>query len=71
MRIVEAYLGEYASGKSENAVARSLELAKMGREVTLVDLDMVEPCYTLRSLQKSLKEQGVHVLAWSTENTFG
>lgn len=27
-RIVEVYIGEYASGKSENAVNRSLDLAQ-------------------------------------------
>lgn len=45
-RIVEAYIGEYASGKSENAVNRALALAEQGRKVTLVDLDLVEPVYT-------------------------
>ena len=58
-RIVEAYIGEYASGKSENAVNRALTLAKQGREVTLVDLDLVEPVYTLRPLISLLEEKGV------------
>lgn len=44
-RLVEAYVGEYASGKSENAVNRALDLLRMGRKVTLADLDLVEPCY--------------------------
>jgi Mrp family chromosome partitioning ATPase len=51
-RVLEAYTGEYASGKSENAVNRAVELARQGRRVTLVDLDLVEPCYTLRPLKK-------------------
>ena len=54
-RIVEAYVGEYASGKSENAVNRALALHRQGRQVTLVDLDMVEPCFCLRPLKKSLR----------------
>ena len=70
-RIVEAYIGEYASGKSENAVNRALALAKEGRKVTLVDLDLVEPVYTLRPLIPILEEQGVHVIAWKTEETLG
>ncbi|MBR5328808.1 MAG: hypothetical protein IKV45_01225 [Firmicutes bacterium] len=70
-RIVEAYIGEYASGKSENAVNRALSLAEQGRKVTLVDLDLVEPVYTLRPLIEMLEEKGVHVIAWKTEETIG
>ncbi|MDO4542807.1 MAG: hypothetical protein Q4C00_08295, partial [Bacillota bacterium] len=70
-RIVEAYIGEYASGKSENAVNRSLELKKMGRKVTLVDLDLVEPVYTLRPLKAELTEAGINVIAWETQETLG
>lgn len=71
MRIVEAYVGEYASGKSENAVNRALFLAKKGRPVTLVDLDLVEPCYTLRPLKETLVNQGVEVVAWETKDMIG
>lgn len=70
-RIVEAYIGEYASGKSENAVNRALELAQQGLEVTIVDLDMVEPFYTLRPIKKELESAGIHVLAWETNETMG
>lgn len=71
MRIVEAYVGEYASGKSENAVNRALQLAAAGRKVTLVDLDLVEPCYTLRPIKKMLEEKGLNVVAWETSETMG
>lgn len=70
-RIVEAYIGEYASGKSENAVNRALSLAEQGRKVTLVDLDLVEPVYTLRPLIEMLEEKGIKVIAWKTEETIG
>ena len=70
-RIVEAYIGEYASGKSENAVNRALALAKEGRDVTLVDLDLVEPVYTLRPLKVMLEKKGIHVIAWETSETIG
>ena len=70
-RIVEAYIGEYAAGKSEAALNRALELAGLGREVTLVDLDIVEPCYTLRPIQKELMALGVAVIAWETKETAG
>lgn len=70
-RLLEAYIGEYASGKSENAVNRALQLAGLGRRVTLVDLDLVEPCYTLRPLKRVLEEKGITVLAWDTRELVG
>lgn len=69
--IIEGYIGEYASGKSENAVNRALSLASQGRKVTLADLDIVEPFYTLRPIKKQLEDLGVSVLAWETKDTFG
>ncbi len=70
-RIVEAYIGEYAAGKSESAINRALELARQGRKVALVDLDLVEPFYTLRPLQKELSTLGLDVIAWRTGETMG
>ncbi len=70
-RILEAYVGEYASGKSESAVNRSLQLIKKGRKVRLVDLDVVEPFYTLRPIKKFLEQMGINVLAWETAETIG
>jgi len=68
---VEAYVGEYASGKSEVAINRALELKKQGREVTLVDLDTVEPFYTLRTLKNELEKKGLKVLAFTRAQSFG
>ena len=71
-RIVEAYVGEYASGKSEVALNRALNLVRRGHKpVTLVDFDLVEPFYTLRPLQKELLKQGLQVLTWETEKMIG
>jgi hypothetical protein len=73
-RVVEAYIGEYASGKSECAVNRALQLLMCGdvaRPVTLVDLDTVEPAYTLRPLRQELAGLGLDVIAWATSETTG
>jgi len=70
-RIVEAFVGEYASGKSEISINRALELKHQGRQVTLVDLDTVEPFYTLRTLNHQLKEMGIKVISFSREDSFG
>ncbi|MDD4600704.1 hypothetical protein SDC9_15158 [bioreactor metagenome] len=69
--VVEAYVGEYASGKSENAVNRAIWLRRQGLSVTLVDLDTVEPCYTLRPIKRELEEMGIDVVAWETRDTIG
>lgn len=70
-RILETYVGEYASGKSENAINRSLQLVRAGRRVRLVDLDLVEPCYTLRPLKPKLERAGLEVIAWDTGEVVG
>ncbi|NLJ72339.1 MAG: hypothetical protein GX333_04945 [Syntrophomonadaceae bacterium] len=70
-RIVEAFVGEYASGKSEMAINRAIELRKLGHKVTLVDLDTVEPFYTLRPLKELLEEQDLHIISFSTKESFG
>ena len=51
IRVGKAYGIEYASGKSEMAINRAIELKELGHIVTLVDLDTVEPFYTLRPLK--------------------
>jgi hypothetical protein len=70
-RIIEAYIGEYASGKSEVAINRALDLLQKGSPVTLVDLDIVEPFYTIRPLKKELEEKGLQVIGWETSETKG
>ena len=70
-RIVEAYIGEYASGKSEMAINRALELSNQGRRVTLVDLDTVEPFYTLRPIKHMLETMNLNVISFSREDSFG
>lgn len=69
--IIEAYVGEYASGKSENAVNRAIDLCRRGLPVTLVDLDTVEPVYTIRPIKKELEAMGIDVVAWETRDTVG
>ncbi len=70
-RIVEAYIGEYASGKSEMAINRALELSRQGRQVTLVDLDTVEPFYTLRPIKHQLEKMNLNIISQSREDSFG
>ena len=61
-RIVEVYAGAYASGKSETALNRALQYAKIHKQITLADLDTVEPAYTLRPIANELESRGVNVI---------
>ena len=61
-RTVEVYAGAYASGKSETALNRAKNLSKQGSKITLVDLDTVEPAYTLRPIADKLKAVGLNVI---------
>lgn len=61
-RKVEVYAGAYASGKSETALNRARQYAKSGKQITLVDLDTVEPAYTLRPIAKQLESEGINVI---------
>jgi hypothetical protein len=70
-RIIEAYVGEYASGKSENAINRAISLFEQGLAVSLADLDTVEPVYTLRPIKQELSDMGIHMIAWETRETVG
>ena len=61
-RFVEVYAGAYASGKSETALNRARTFAQKGEKITLVDLDTVEPAYTLRPIAKDLEKLGINVI---------
>ncbi|MGI6553960.1 MAG: hypothetical protein ACOX2P_00790 [Bacillota bacterium] len=70
-RIIEAYIGEYASGKTEIAINRALELRSRGRDVKLVDLDLVEPFFTIRPIVNQLEEKGLDVISMDTRGVVG
>ena len=61
-RKVEVFTGAYASGKSETSINRALQYVARGENITLVDLDTVEPGYTLRPLYGELTKRGVNVV---------
>lgn len=53
------------------SINRALELRKQGRRVSLVDLDTVEPFYTLRPIKEMLEQKGLNVIGFSREDSFG
>ena len=61
-RVIEIYAGAYASGKSETALNRARQYALQQKPITLVDLDTVEPAYTLRPIANDLRQMGINVI---------
>ncbi len=55
--------GHYGSGKTEFAVNLALSFAREGREVSLADLDIVNPYFCSRGQRTALESQGVRVIA--------
>lgn len=68
-RTVEIFAGAYTSGKSEISINRALMLNDESSPLVLVDLDTVEPAYTLRPLKKILETYGIKVV--TQEDYFG
>lgn len=61
-RTVEVFAGAYASGKSETSLNRARHLVEKGEQIILVDLDSVEPAYTLRPIANDLEKMGIKVI---------
>lgn len=59
---MEIFTGAYTSGKSEVSINRALMLKKQDIPIVLVDLDTVEPAYTLRPLKAELEGIGLKVI---------
>lgn len=70
-RIVEAFVGEYASGKTEVSINRALHLRRTAEHVTLLDLDTEEPVYTVRTVRPILERRGLDIVSLDAERVFG
>lgn len=55
--------GHYGSGKTNLSVNLALDLAEAGREVTLVDLDIVNPYFRASEQRVLLEHSGVRLVA--------
>ncbi len=64
-RRIRVITGHYGSGKSEFAVNYAVALAKQGKQVCLVDLDVVNPYFRSREKEEELRELGIEVIASS------
>lgn len=56
-------IGAYGSGKSEYAINLSTNRKKNGDDVSLVDLDIVNPYFRSRDMREKFAEQDIEVIA--------
>lgn len=66
---ITVFLGYYGSGKTELAVNYALYLKKLGKEVTIVDYDFVNPYYRTYDVKEMLAQNGISVIASAYANT--
>ncbi|MEE1153855.1 MAG: ParA family protein [Acutalibacteraceae bacterium] len=55
--------GHYGCGKTNLALNLALELAEKGEEITLVDLDIVNPYFRSSDYKTILEEKGIHIIS--------
>ncbi len=60
---ITLFAGHYGSGKTNIAVNFALQLKKEGKEVTIADLDIVNPYFRTKDSEKELNEAGIKLIS--------
>ena len=69
MKRVTLFCGHYGSGKTNIAVNYALDLRRQGLEVTIADLDIVNPYFRSKDSTDVLEAEGVRVIALPFANS--
>jgi hypothetical protein len=64
MSRIRIFTGHFGSGKTEISINYAIELAKQGKKVAIVDIDIVNPYFCVRDISEHLsKEYGIRVIS--------
>ena len=65
MSRIRIFTGHFGSGKTEIALNYVMDLAKTGKKVALVDIDIVNPYFCSRNMKDKLEKMGIKLIASS------
>ncbi len=63
MSRIKVFTGHFGSGKTEISINYAKKLAKEGKKVTLVDIDIVNAYFCVRDMKDELEKEGIRVIA--------
>lgn len=64
MSRISVFTGHFGSGKTEISINYAINLAKQGKKVAIVDIDIVNPFFCVRDIKEQLeKEYNIKVIA--------
>lgn len=66
---ITLFAGHYGSGKTNAAVNYAFALKNEGLEVTIADLDTVNPYFRTKDSEKELEEAGIHLVSSEYANS--
>lgn len=65
MSRIRVFSGHFGSGKTEISINYAKDLARQGKKVSIVDIDIVNPYFCVRDLKSELEDIGIRVIAAS------
>lgn len=69
MKRITLFAGHYGSGKTSIAVSYAKWLKKQGKNVKIIDLDIVNPYFRTKDSEADLKECGIELISSEYANT--
>ena len=69
MKRVSLFLGHYGSGKTNIAANYAIRLRNTGRQVSLADIDIVNPYFRTKDWKEDFEKAGVELVALPFANT--
>lgn len=60
---ISIFTGHFGSGKTEVAINYALMLNKMGKDVVIIDFDIVNPYFRTKDVEEFLTQKGIQVIS--------